>query len=279
MKKWIISISLLYYITFINQWNFVESHPTSLSNDSTTTETAPETNPNSISSESSKSTNALSSSYHAGTSIICPESSISTQIKNTQSTYEFDYSRDDDFHKYTPKDGHVFSKVSMGTDVLWESTDDIYGIEVMFIEGVRYLAILLQDNTFILFLQLAGTWKDITDTKCDVSKLKFLDENDTELNSSDYKVFIFRFFFTYTFNTGVNCKKITYNNRDVWKHDDDTKFSSLKSFSFGLGSNKFFVKNQFNQTKDLGIIQSISPTKLQTQSPTPETKPTPPNQE
>ncbi|XP_954700.1 SfiI-subtelomeric fragment related protein family member, putative [Theileria annulata] len=273
MKICIISLSLLYYITFINQWNFVESHPTSSSNDSTTTETAPETNPTPISPESTKSTNVLSSSYHAGTSIIPSESSISTEIKNTQSTNEFDYSRDDDFHKYTPKSGHVFSKVSMGTDVLWESKDDLYGIEVMFIEGVRYLAILLNDNTFILFLQLAGQWKDITDTKCDVSKLRFFGENDTELKSSDYKVFIFRFFFTFTFNTGVKCQKIKHGNEFVWKHDDDPNYKSIKSFSLGLGSNKFFIKNQSDQTKELDTIQSTSPTKTQVQSPTPETTP------
>uniref|UniRef100_A0A3B0MLZ7 SfiI-subtelomeric related protein family member, putative n=1 Tax=Theileria annulata TaxID=5874 RepID=A0A3B0MLZ7_THEAN len=178
---------------------------------------------------------------------------VTLDIKKTESTNEFDYTDQNGVVTYTPKDNHVFSKVSQGTTGIWESSDDVFGILVRTktTKGVKYLVVLLTNNMFTLFNLDGNEWKNITSDRHDITKLKFLGEGDAELTKTGYTVSIVDLSFTYIFNTGVSCKTIKLEDADVWKHTDDSKFADIKSFSLGLASNSFFVKNQSDQVKKI----------------------------
>uniref|UniRef100_A0A3B0NFY7 SfiI-subtelomeric related protein family member, putative n=1 Tax=Theileria annulata TaxID=5874 RepID=A0A3B0NFY7_THEAN len=178
---------------------------------------------------------------------------VTLDIEKNQSTNEFSYSDQNGVVTYTPKDSHVFSKVSQGTKVIWESKDDVFGILVRTktSKGVKYLVVLLTNNMFTLFNLDGNEWKDITSDRHDVKKLKFFGENDAEISKTNYTVTIVDLSFTYIFNSGVSCKKVKLGDEEVWNHTDDTKFAEIKSFSLGLASNSFFVKNQSDQVKKI----------------------------
>ncbi|EAN33776.1 hypothetical protein TpMuguga_01g00539 [Theileria parva strain Muguga] len=183
-----------------------------------------------------------------------PTTLITLNIDNTQSTSEFDYSKDENYHTYTPKDDHVFSKVTEKNAVIWEWKDTIYAkfARIRPKENEKYLAILLTNNSFKLFHQSHGkTWTDITKDKHDMTKLRFYGEGDAVLKSTHYTVSIVDLSFNYAFNEGVNCRKINYDDNVVWNHSDDKKFEFIKSFSLGLVSNKFFVKNNSGELKKI----------------------------
>ncbi|XP_954146.1 SfiI-subtelomeric fragment related protein family member, putative [Theileria annulata] len=175
----------------------------------------------------------------------------SLDIKTSQTTTGFDYSRISDFHKCTPKFGYVFSKVAYDNTVIWESKDNLYGTQVMFIEGVKYLAILMTNNVFKLFEHHNDKWHETTSKRHDVTKVKFFGDNDTPLSSSDYNVSFVDFFYRLKFNTGVKCRKIKLGDEELWKHTDDPKFSEIILFSLGLASNNFFVKSMAGHCKKL----------------------------
>uniref|UniRef100_A0A3B0N5H8 SfiI-subtelomeric related protein family member n=1 Tax=Theileria annulata TaxID=5874 RepID=A0A3B0N5H8_THEAN len=203
---------------------------------------------------------------------------IALNLTTNHSTDQFDYLKNGNFHTYTPKSGCLFVKVSQGTKVIWEPKDDVFGILVrtMTICAVKYLIVLLTDNSFKLFnLDSAKnkSWEDITKDRYDVKKLKLLGDNDVELSKTDYTITIVNYSYQHTFKPGVKCVKITYNDELLWSHTDDTSFSDIKSFSLGLASNKFFVKNQSNQTKELDF-KPTGTTASQTQSAKPATTPT-----
>uniref|UniRef100_A0A3B0MYG3 SfiI-subtelomeric related protein family member, putative n=1 Tax=Theileria annulata TaxID=5874 RepID=A0A3B0MYG3_THEAN len=170
---------------------------------------------------------------------------VTLDISKTKGTNEFGYSKEDKIYTFTAKDGFKFNKVTKGTDSVWESKDNVCGTKVIFIdEKDKYVSILLTNNMFTLFHLEGNEWKDITSDRHDVTKLKFFGEGDTEITSSDYSVTIVDYSYRYTFNSGVNCKKIMYADVDVWKPSDDPKFSTITAFDLGLVSNNFFVKNQ-----------------------------------
>uniref|UniRef100_A0A3B0MSM6 SfiI-subtelomeric related protein family member, putative n=1 Tax=Theileria annulata TaxID=5874 RepID=A0A3B0MSM6_THEAN len=254
MKKCIITINLLFYITFFHQWNCVESNPTTpdgTESSSSSTNPTPETTP--------KGT----PSNDTGTK----RTPVTLDIHNTQSTGEYDYIDQNGMVTYTAKSGHVFSKLVDGTKDVWESKTNVFGtlVRTKTSKGVKFLVVLLTNNMFTLFNEEAGEWKDITNSRHDITRLKFLGEGDTEISKSDYSVTIVDLSYTFVFKSGVNCKKIKLGDADVWKHTDDTKFSEIKLFSLGLASNNFFVKNQSNELKkieksdlDLNATQSTS---------------------
>ncbi|XP_955112.1 SfiI-subtelomeric fragment related protein family member, putative [Theileria annulata] len=196
---------------------------------------------------------------------------VGVDISKTQTTNEFEYTDESGVITYKPKSGNVFNKVVEGTKVVWESTNDVFGtlVRIKVTKGVKYLAILLDNNMFTLFHEESGEWKDITKDRFDVSKVKFFGEGDSELSKTDYTVNISFLSYEFTFNDGVKCKKVKLGDDDVWKHTDDTNFADIKSFSLGLTSNNFFVKNQSDQSKkvDFKATQAKS---------TPEAKPTKP---
>ncbi|XP_952702.1 SfiI-subtelomeric fragment related protein family member, putative [Theileria annulata] len=240
MKKCIITINLLFYITFFHQWNCVESNPTTP--DGTESSSA-----------STKPTQETTPKGTPSTGTGTKGTPVTLDIKNTQSTNEFDFADQNGVVTYTPKSGHVISKVSQGTTDIWESKDDVNAtlVRTKVSKGVKFLVVLLTNNMFTLFHQESGQWKDITSKRHDVTKLKFLGENDRELSKADYKVSIVDLSFTYIFNDGVKCKKVMLDDADVWNHSDDPKFSEIKLFSLGLASNSFFVKNQSNELKKI----------------------------
>uniref|UniRef100_A0A3B0ML99 SfiI-subtelomeric related protein family member, putative n=1 Tax=Theileria annulata TaxID=5874 RepID=A0A3B0ML99_THEAN len=178
---------------------------------------------------------------------------VTLDIDKTESTNEFDYTDQNGVITYAPKDNHVFSKVSQGTTDIWESSDDVFGtlVRTKTTKGVKFLVVLLTNNMFTLFHLDGNEWKNITSDRHDVTMLKFLGENDAEITSSDYSVSIVDLSFTYIFNSGVNCKKVKLGDDEVWNHADDSKFADIKSFSLGLASNSFFVKNQSDQVKKI----------------------------
>ncbi|XP_954935.1 Theileria-specific hypothetical telomeric sfii fragment-related protein, putative [Theileria annulata] len=180
---------------------------------------------------------------------------LTLDIDKTESTNDFDYTEQNGVVTYTPKDSHVFNKISQGTRVVWESKDNLCGtlVSTKSEDNKKYLAILLENNMFSLFHLENNQWNDITKDKLDINKLKFLGDSDSELKSSDFKVSIVDLSFTYLFKSGANCRKLTYNDVPMWKHTDDPKFAEIKSFSMGLASNDFFVKNQSDESKKLDI--------------------------
>ncbi|XP_953553.1 SfiI-subtelomeric fragment related protein family member, putative [Theileria annulata] len=183
---------------------------------------------------------------------------VTVDVSKTQSTDKLDYSKDGDCHKYTPKDNHVFNKVVDGTTNIWESKDDIRCalVRSKFKDDGKYLAMLLTDNSFKLFQLDGNEWKEITSQRHDLSKLKFIGDNDTELKATDFTVTIVDYSYEFKFNAGIKCKKIKLGVDDVWKHSDDTKFSEITKFQLGLISNSFFVVNNKSESKKLDFNQT-----------------------
>ncbi|EAN30978.1 hypothetical protein TpMuguga_03g00243 [Theileria parva strain Muguga] len=178
---------------------------------------------------------------------------ITLDVNKPSSTDKFHYSKTGDCHKYVTRAGYSFNKVSQGNNVIWESKSDVCGTNVSFIDEIKnkYIAILLDNNTFSLFHQFHDTWTDITGEKYDVSKLKFLGESGTELTLSDYTVALVEYSLRFTFNSAVKCLKIKYADVDIWQHSDDTKFQLITLFHLDLISNSFFVKNEPGEFKKL----------------------------
>ncbi|XP_951912.1 SfiI-subtelomeric fragment related protein family member, putative [Theileria annulata] len=178
---------------------------------------------------------------------------VTLDINATQSTNEFDFADHNGVVTFTPKDNHLFSKVSQGTTDIWESKTDVNGtlVRTKVSKDIKYLVVLMTNNMFTLFNLEGGEWKDITSKRHDVTMLKFLGEGDTELSKTDYTVSIVDLSFTYIFNAGIKCKKIKLGEEEVWKHSDDSNFADIKSFSLGLASNSFFVKNQSDEVKKI----------------------------
>ncbi|XP_952704.1 SfiI-subtelomeric fragment related protein family member, putative [Theileria annulata] len=325
MKKWIISLNLLFYITFLNQWNFAESHPTSSSragqsagtsrargqtsthkSSSTTpeigtgTKVKPSSHPASSGSRSTPTTTTSgctqpsragstipaktqpakpTSTPTSGSTTPTSQSSSGTgksqqrqsitstnpgnegtlvtlDISKSKDTNQLDYKKDGNFRTYTPKPNHLFTKIVKKDLDLWTAKPEDHGLKAVLMgskKEPKFLALLLQSGNFLLLYKSGKNrpWQDITTSRHDVNKLKFLGENDTVLTSSDYKVDLVDLLFTYTFNSGVNCNKITYDDTPVWTHTDDKSFQSLKSIALDLPSNQFSVTNTSDNKKEL----------------------------
>ncbi|XP_953549.1 SfiI-subtelomeric fragment related protein family member, putative [Theileria annulata] len=325
MKKWTITVNLLFYITFLNQWNYVESHPTSSSrgipsadgnptrgqtsttkSSSTTpeigtgTKVKPSSHPASSGSRSTPTTTTSgctqpsragstipaktqpakpTSTPTSGSTTPTSQSSSGTgksqqrqsitstnpgnegtlvtlDISKSKDTNQLDYKKDGNFRTYTPKPNHLFTKIVKKDLDLWNAKPEDHGLKAVLMgskKEPKYLALLLQSGNFLLLYKSGKNkpWQDITSQRHDVSLLKFLGENDTVLTSSDYKVDLVDLLFTYTFNSGVNCNKITYDDTPVWTHTDDKSFQSLKSIALDLPSNQFSVTNTSNNKKEL----------------------------
>ncbi|EAN33500.1 hypothetical protein TpMuguga_01g00256 [Theileria parva strain Muguga] len=180
---------------------------------------------------------------------------VTLDIEKTQSTNQFEYTKNDIFHKYEVKSGHYFSKVTEKSTVIWEIKDNIFGklVRVKSENNEKYFAILLGDNSFKLFHQpgKSQSWKDVTSERYDVRQLKFYGDGDKELKSSDYTSTLVNYSFEFKFNSGVNCKKIKYGQDDVWKHTDDPNLSTIKMLHLGLVSNSFFVCKDESQSKKI----------------------------
>uniref|UniRef100_A0A3B0MZK6 SfiI-subtelomeric related protein family member, putative n=1 Tax=Theileria annulata TaxID=5874 RepID=A0A3B0MZK6_THEAN len=261
MKKCIISLNILYYITFLHRFNGVESQPASLSTGQSTPETV---------AVDSGSTTPV-------TTTITP---ITLDINKSKDTNEFYFKKDGNFRTYTPKDSNVFNKVVKKSLEIWSAEPDDHGLKAVLMGSKnepKYLGILLQSGNYVI-LHKSGKnkpWNDITSKTFDITKLGFLGDNDTELTSSDYDVSLVDLLFTYTFNDGINCRKVKLGDNEVWKHSDDSKFAEIKSFSLGLASNSFFVKNQSGETKKLDFKPTQSTTPTPPQATTPGTSTTP----
>uniref|UniRef100_A0A3B0MEG7 SfiI-subtelomeric related protein family member n=1 Tax=Theileria annulata TaxID=5874 RepID=A0A3B0MEG7_THEAN len=252
MKKCIISLNLLYYITFFHRFNGAESQSASLSTGQPTSGTA---------AVDSGSTNP------PVTTTITP---ITLDISKSKDTNEFNYLKNGNFRTYTPKPNNVFNKIvkkpiiGNGVDI-WTAKHNDNALKAVLMgtkKEPKHLAILMKDNTFILLYKSGKgqPWEDLTKDKRDITMLKFLGENDVELSKTDYKVDLVDLSFTFTFKSGVKCMKVTYNNTQLWKHCDDARFSEIKSLSLDLASNKLFVKNPSDESKELDFKPTSPPT-------------------
>ncbi|XP_954701.1 SfiI-subtelomeric fragment related protein family member, putative [Theileria annulata] len=271
MKICIISLNLLYYITFLHRFNGAESHPTSSSTSQSTPETA---------AVDSASTNP------PVTDTVTP---VTLDISISKDTNQFHYKKDGNIRTYTPKDNHVFNKIVKKDVEIWTAQPEDHGLKTVLMGSgnkPKHLAILLKSGNFVL-LHKSGKnkpWNDLTSEKYDLTKLKFLGENDSELTSSDYKVMLDDLLFTYLFNSGVDCRKVKYDSDFVWTYNDDKNFQSLKSLSLDLPTNRFFAKNSSDESKELDFKPKTTPqsgsssttdaSQTQTQS-SPESKTTP----
>uniref|UniRef100_A0A3B0NKA1 SfiI-subtelomeric related protein family member n=1 Tax=Theileria annulata TaxID=5874 RepID=A0A3B0NKA1_THEAN len=236
MKRWIITLNLLFYITFLNQWKAVESNPTSSSTGSPTSETA------AVDSASTKSTTTVTK--------------VTIDISKSKDTDQFNYLKNGDFRTFTPKPGYLFNKVVKKSLEIWNAKPEDHGLKAVLMgskKEPKHLAILLKNNNFVLLRKVGKNkpWNNITSTRHDLTKLKFLGEADTEIKSSDFKVTLQNLSYTYRFNTGVSCKKINLGDDELWTPADDPNYSSIKSFSLGLASNQFSVTNSSDQTKKI----------------------------
>ncbi|EAN31449.1 hypothetical protein TpMuguga_04g00097 [Theileria parva strain Muguga] len=184
---------------------------------------------------------------------------VTLDIKKTKGTDEFDYADLDTSKLFTAKDNRVFSKIVSKNSEVWTSKDNDDAVKVL-VQGKgsskKHLALFLKSGKLTILYKDGKNkpWNDITSTKHDVSKVKFFGEGDKELSVSDYKIDIgFIFSYIVKFNDGVNCKKITYQGKDIWKHTDDENFKEIKAFSLGLGSNEFYVRKEYNISKKLEL--------------------------
>ncbi|EAN33878.1 hypothetical protein TpMuguga_01g00640 [Theileria parva strain Muguga] len=187
-----------------------------------------------------------------GTPVSTPKSapsgtSVTLDVDKKAGAADFDYSKSDNCHTYTVKPGKVFSKVVKGTTGIWEQKNNICAVRVIFVvdKDGTFVSMILDNYAFVLLkLSTDGKWTDITSTKHDITKLKFLGENDREITKANYKVTLVEYSYRFKFNEGVKCKRIKLGDDDVWKHSDDPKFDSITLFDLGLISNTFFVKNK-----------------------------------
>ncbi|XP_955550.1 SfiI-subtelomeric fragment related protein family member, putative [Theileria annulata] len=238
MKKCIISLNLLYYITFFHRFNGAESQTASLSTGQSTSGTA---------AVDSASTNP------PVTDTVTP---VTLDINISKDTDQIDYKKDGEFRTYTPKDNHVFKKVVKKNADIWSAKPNDKAIKAVLMgskKEPKHLALLLQSGEYVL-LHKSGKnkpWNDITNAKYDVTKLKFLGEGDSEISKSDYDVDLHDLSYTFLFKSGVTCRKVLFGDDDVWKHTDDPNYSDIKSLQLDLPTNKFLVKNQSDQSKEL----------------------------
>ncbi|EAN33246.1 hypothetical protein TpMuguga_01g00002 [Theileria parva strain Muguga] len=67
----------------------------------------------------------------------------STLDLNTRnSTRDFDYSKTDNVHVYTAKSNHSFSKITRGSNTVWEAPDNVSAKSVIFVdESIKYVTI------------------------------------------------------------------------------------------------------------------------------------------
>ncbi|XP_953552.1 SfiI-subtelomeric fragment related protein family member, putative [Theileria annulata] len=139
-------------------------------------------------------------------------------------------------------------KVSYPQSVIWESTNNvcITVVKIKTTKNVKYLALLLDNNMFLLLNQNNDKWTNLSNTKRDIKKFKFLDDNDSELTMSEYIVSLVDFSFCYSLH---NCV-IFYNNCFSTLHDD-TEFGNISLFSFSLISNSFYALNADSQQKTI----------------------------
>ncbi|EAN33066.1 hypothetical protein TpMuguga_02g00782 [Theileria parva strain Muguga] len=184
---------------------------------------------------------------------------LTLDIAKNQSTNEIDYSKSDDnkYHKYAPKSGKVFSKVTQGTVQIWSSTGNVNGtlVRVRTENNEKHVAIMLSNNGFKLFhsSDKGNKWEDITSKRHDITKVKFYDDKNKELKTPDYTVSLVDFAYRFTLKSGVKCKNIKHNNKDVWKSSDDNNFKNITLIELGLVSNDFFVHKDENTKKKLNF--------------------------
>ncbi|EAN33245.1 hypothetical protein TpMuguga_01g00001 [Theileria parva strain Muguga] len=207
---------------------------------------------------------------------------VTLDISKTQFTC-FEYSlKSGVIRTFTPRSNCFIIKVTHCTTVIWESKTDVFGIRVTYVDVVKYLFLLLDNDKFLLFHQPPDRnkpWIDITYTRVNLSKLKFFAENDMELKSTDYSVNLVSYSYSLEFNAGVKCQKVKYGNEDVWTNSDDTDFGYIKSLLIDLVANKFRVKNDSGQLKKLDFKPStprlIPIPEQQYQQAPPQSRPTP----
>ncbi|EAN30948.1 hypothetical protein TpMuguga_03g00213 [Theileria parva strain Muguga] len=183
-----------------------------------------------------------------------PDKSIALDIEGNKGTDQFDFTEANYIKTFNGKDDCVFEKVSEKQTVIWES-DGVSGTMVrtkLFSNKDRFLVILLEDETFAVFKKPSGgSWSDVTCEKCDVKKLRFYGESDREIKRSEYNITLSDLSFSHMFNTGVRCEMVKLGDEVVWRCTDDKKFEDIITFSLGLVSNRFFVKNQNGELKKL----------------------------
>ncbi|XP_954469.1 SfiI-subtelomeric fragment related protein family member, putative [Theileria annulata] len=218
-----------------------------------------------------KSQTQTSSTKPVAKPAVTSATKVTLDISKTQSTNEFDFTDQNGVVTYTPKDDHLFSKVSQGTTDIWESKNNVYGTLLMIKSenNVKYLSMLMTNKMFKLFKLENNEWQDITSDRLDITKLKFLGEGDTELSKTDYTVSIVENSYEFKFTSDPKCTCIKYNDTEVWKHSSQhgDKFPTSVSFN-NLNRNYLVVESsrsyrkifQFenNEFKSLGANQKLN---------------------
>uniref|UniRef100_A0A3B0MXJ5 SfiI-subtelomeric related protein family member, putative n=1 Tax=Theileria annulata TaxID=5874 RepID=A0A3B0MXJ5_THEAN len=120
--------------------------------------------------------------------------------------------------------------------------------------NMRYLAILLTTGEIVLLhnSSVRKCWEDITGTKNSISDLKAFKYDDTELDSSQYKLELNKFSYGIKFNYRVKCSKILYKDKVIYNYDGDENFEFLRGIYVYLSSNRFYIVCRENVTKLLG---------------------------
>ncbi|EAN31454.1 hypothetical protein TpMuguga_04g00102 [Theileria parva strain Muguga] len=192
---------------------------------------------------------------------------LTLDIKKNNSTNDFERSERGNCRLFKPKGDKLFSKiVGKNGSAIWSSKDNDDAVKVL-LKGKgnkkKHLALFLKSGKFLVLYRdgKGKSWTDITSSKDDVTKFKFYDDKDKELDSSNYKADIgFMFSYIVKFNDGVKCRNIKLGDKEIWKYDSDARFRNLKFFSVDFDSNDLFLMNNYGEHKRIEFTKPTTTT-------------------
>ncbi|XP_954470.1 SfiI-subtelomeric fragment related protein family member, putative [Theileria annulata] len=197
---------------------------------------------------------------------------VELELSKTTSTNEFDYDKKNELTSFIAKDGYGFTKVlkAKATDFsreeqVWEAdtSSNNFAKLVRLKLNDNHIVLILNNAEFILFHKVAEDqdWKDITNDRHKLSELKFFtfDQSKSlkELDSTYYKVELNGFSYGYTFKDDFELQQIKYQNKLVYNYHSDEDFGLLKGLYLGLSSNKFFITNYDDESKELDVSKEV----------------------
>ncbi|EAN33580.1 hypothetical protein TpMuguga_01g00336 [Theileria parva strain Muguga] len=203
---------------------------------------------------------------------------VSLYIKKTNSTDEFEFSKDKEFKTFQARHVYLFNKIvdSASSDpsqeVVFEPPNPAYySTKVVFKDSPnkQYLALLRTDDNFLLLNKpdRDKPWQDVTLNRLNLSDLKmFYYDVDTSgyrlLKDNQYSKSLVNFFYWYEFNLLANCHLIKFKSYIVWNHDSDPNFQFLKGVCLDLYNNHLFVVNNNDVSKKITPPNSTTPPDL-----------------
>uniref|UniRef100_A0A3B0MLT1 SfiI-subtelomeric related protein family member, putative n=1 Tax=Theileria annulata TaxID=5874 RepID=A0A3B0MLT1_THEAN len=197
---------------------------------------------------------------------------VELELSKTSSTDKFNYDKKNELTSFIAKDGYGFNKVLKAKATDFSREEKVWEAEASsnkFAKLVRvklndnHIVLILNNSEFLLFHKVGEDqdWKNITDQRHKLSELKFFtfDQSNSlkEIDSTYYKVELNGFSYGYTFNDDFELQQIKHQNKLIYNYHSDEDFGLLKGFYLGLSSNKFFITNYDNESKELDISKEV----------------------